>query len=212
MLRSRRSTRQLLRASSRRIPLQEESLLWHASSMQAFKIIALNIMSTKKLNVCSAFSLCAPPVRARTGQFAGFAALRSALHSYRTFTTRGRYLLTGAALTVMYCKYIPCVTIISGTPVAANKASLRVQSERSGEVPPLSIRGACTPRVLPTGARTGQLAAVAPLCTHTEHLFLSVFTLLTGAPAFCFPRLLFRSRLKKLPFGCRVSGANDYAN
>ena len=29
-------------------------------------------------------------------QFAGFAPLRSALHSYRTFTTRGHYLLTGA--------------------------------------------------------------------------------------------------------------------
>ena len=34
-----------------------------------------------------------PPVRARTGQFAGFAALRSALHSNRTFTTRGLYLI-----------------------------------------------------------------------------------------------------------------------
>ena len=40
-------------------------------------------------------------------------------------------LLTGAALTVMYCKYIPCVTIISGTPGAGYKAALRVQSERS---------------------------------------------------------------------------------
>ena len=43
-----------------------------------------------------------PPVRARTGQFAaeclrcqfaGVAPLRSALHSYRTFTTRGRYFI-----------------------------------------------------------------------------------------------------------------------
>ena len=39
--------------------------------------------------------------------------------------------LAEAALTVMYCKYIPCVTIISGTPIAGNKVSLRVQSERS---------------------------------------------------------------------------------
>ena len=31
----------------------------------------------------------------------------------------------------MYCKYIPCVTIISGTPGAGYKAALRVQSERS---------------------------------------------------------------------------------
>ena len=34
-----------------------------------------------------------PPVRARTGQFAGFAPLRSALHSYRTFVTRGLYFI-----------------------------------------------------------------------------------------------------------------------
>ena len=33
------------------------------------------------------------PVRARTGQFAPVASLRSALHSYRTFTTRGLYLI-----------------------------------------------------------------------------------------------------------------------
>ena len=32
----------------------------------------------------------------RRCQFAPVAPLRSALHSYRTFTTRGRYLLTGA--------------------------------------------------------------------------------------------------------------------
>ena len=37
---------------------------------------------------------CQFAVRARTGQFAGVAALRSALHSYRTFTTRGRYFIS----------------------------------------------------------------------------------------------------------------------
>ena len=37
---------------------------------------------------------------------------------------------------MMYCKYIPCVIIISVTPGAGYKASLRVQSERSGGVPP----------------------------------------------------------------------------
>ena len=35
---------------------------------------------------------CAP-VRARTGQFAPVASLRSALHSNRTFITRGRYFI-----------------------------------------------------------------------------------------------------------------------
>ena len=45
-----------------------------------------------------------PPVRARTGQFAGFAPLRSALHSNRTFITRGRYLLTGAVLLNVECE------------------------------------------------------------------------------------------------------------
>ena len=33
------------------------------------------------------------PVRARTGQFAPVAPLRSALHSNRTFTTRGLYFI-----------------------------------------------------------------------------------------------------------------------
>ena len=36
-------------------------------------------------------------------QFAGVASLRSALHSNRTFITRGLYLLTGAALLAGNC-------------------------------------------------------------------------------------------------------------
>ena len=42
-------------------------------------------------------------MRARTGQFAGVAALRSALHSYRTFTTRGRYFVDRHAGALRFC-------------------------------------------------------------------------------------------------------------
>ena len=72
-----------------------------------------------------------PPVRARTGQFAGVAPLRSALHSNRTFITRGLYFIDrcGGVL-------FP----VALTPGAGYKAALRVQSERIGGVPPLSIR------------------------------------------------------------------------
>ena len=61
-------------------------------------------------------------MRARTGQFAGFAPLRSALHSYRTFTTRGLYFIDrcGGVL-------FPVALVM----IAAYKVSLRVQSERS---------------------------------------------------------------------------------
>ena len=44
-------------------------------------------------SLLAVFTLLTGAVRARTGQFAGFAPLRSALHSYRTFTTRGRYFI-----------------------------------------------------------------------------------------------------------------------
>ena len=46
---------------------------------------------------------------------------------------------------MMYCKYIPCVTIISGTPGAAYKASLRVQSERSKRLRELPSAGTHRP-------------------------------------------------------------------
>ena len=64
-------------------------------------------------------------------QFAGVAALRSALHSYRTFTTRGLYFIDRCGGVLFP---VALVTI------AAYKVPLRVQSERSGGVPPLSIR------------------------------------------------------------------------
>ena len=62
------------------------------------------------------------PVRARTGQFAGVAPLRSALHSYRTFTTRGLYFID------RYAGVLFPDTLI---PNAAYEVSLRVRSERS---------------------------------------------------------------------------------
>ena len=58
----------------------------------------------------------------RRCQFAGVAPLRSALHSYRTFTTRGRYFF-GISGIVLF----PAALVQN----AAYKASLRVQSERS---------------------------------------------------------------------------------
>ena len=134
-----------------------------------------------------------PAVRARTGQFAGFAPLRSALHSYRTFITRGRYLLTGAALLNVECgKW--------NLELLSHSASLRrsasaVNSRRSRHF--------------------------VPLCTHTEHSLLAVFTLLTGAALtvmYCkyIPCVTIISGTPiagyKLPHGCRVSGANDYVN
>ena len=61
-------------------------------------------------------------VRARTGQFAPVAPLRSALHSNRTFITRGLYFIDRCA-GVMF----PVALAQS----AAYEASLRVQSERS---------------------------------------------------------------------------------
>ena len=133
------------------------------------------------------------PVRARTGQFAGVAPLRSALHSNRTFTTRGLYFIDrcGGVLfpvaLVTIAAYKVSLRVQSERserlreltpaarrrserlreltpaarrrglyfidrcggvlfpdtliPSAGYKASLRVQSERSGGVPPLSIRG-----------------------------------------------------------------------
>ena len=95
-------------------------------------------------------------MRARTGQFAaeclrcqfaGVAPLRSALHSDRTFVTRGRYLLTGAALLNVECgkwnaelllhyallrrRHAGVLFLVALVTIAAYKASLRVQSERS---------------------------------------------------------------------------------
>ena len=71
-----------------------------------------------------------------------------------------------------------------------------------------AVNSRCVPAL---GSSRGSLHFV-PLCTQTEHLLLAVYTLLTGAATFCSPRLLFRSRLIKLPYECRVSGANDYVN
>ena len=61
----------------------------------------------------------------------GVAPLRSALHSNRTFITRGLYFF-GRCAGVLFP--------VALTPGAAYKASLRVQSERSAGVPPVSIR------------------------------------------------------------------------
>ena len=74
-------------------------------------------------------------------QFAGVAPLRSALHSYRTFTTRGLYLIDRCSFDSVVLQVYPMrnyhfrhtgvlfpVTLI---PVAAYEAFLRVQSERS---------------------------------------------------------------------------------
>ena len=79
------------------------------------------------------------PVRARTGQFAGVAPLRSALHSYRTFTTRGLYFIDrlhsyrtfttrGLYFIDRYAGVLFPDTLI---PNAAYEVSLRVRSERS---------------------------------------------------------------------------------
>ena len=79
--------------------------------------------------LCSVSALRAECLRC---QFAPVAPLRSALHSNRTFITRGLYFIDRCA-GVMF----PVALAQS----AAYEASLRVQSERSGGVPPLSIRG-----------------------------------------------------------------------
>ena len=76
-------------------------------------------------------------VRARTGQFAGVAALRSALHSYRTFTTRGRYFIDRCGGVLFPVAFIQS---------AGYKAFLRVQSERSErlrELTPAARRRCC---------------------------------------------------------------------
>ena len=58
----------------------------------------------------------------RRCQFAPVAPLRSALHSYRTFTTRGRYFFGISGIVLFPAAFIQ---------IAAYKAFLRVQSERS---------------------------------------------------------------------------------
>ncbi len=68
---------------------------------------------------------CQFAVRARTGQFAGLAALRSALHSYRTFVTRGLYLIDSCGGVLFPADLIT---------IAAYEAALRVQSERSERI------------------------------------------------------------------------------
>ena len=52
--------------------------------------------------------------------------------------------------------------------------------------------------------RTATRDSVSGLCKPLKRLDLN-FPL-------CSPRLLFRTRVTKYPYGCRVSGANDYAN
>ena len=66
--------------------------------------------------------LYSAPAECLRCQFAPVAALRSALHSYRTFTTRGLYFIDrcGGVL-------FPAALVT----IAAFKASLRAQSERS---------------------------------------------------------------------------------
>ena len=61
----------------------------------AFRYIPYNSVGITLLR--RAGGACTPrvlPTGARTGQFAPVAPLRSALHSYRTFTTRGLYLIS----------------------------------------------------------------------------------------------------------------------
>jgi len=141
-------------------------------------------------------------------QFAGVAALRSALHSYRTFVTRGLYLLTGAALLNVECgKWNCCYTTLRSAgvlfpvalvPIAAYKASSRVQSERSELYSPGQLR---TPPVSFADIPLEEGAFCLPLRGRwlPQADGRSVYN-------------KFRSRLKKLPCECRVSGANDYAN
>ena len=137
-------------------------------------------------------------------QFAPVAALRSALHSYRTFITRGLYLISRCGFDSDVLQVYPmrnyhfrhagrrqterAYTIT----IAGNKVFFRVQSERSAGVPPVSIRGACTPRVLPPGTRTGQFAPVAPLrsALHSYRTFVTRgLYFIDRQTAFCSPWL-----------------------
>ena len=65
---------------------------------------------------------CQFAVRARTGQCAGVAPLRSALHSNRTFVTRGRYFVDRCPGVLFPAAFIQN---------AGYKVFLRAQSERS---------------------------------------------------------------------------------
>ena len=80
---------------------------------------------------------------------------------------------------------------------AGHKASLRVQSERSGGVPPLSIRG---------GRSTSFRSALEP------NIYYSRSILNYRCAGVLFPAAFFRARVTKFPYECRVSGANDYVN
>ena len=68
----------------------------------------------------------------RRCQFAPVAPLRSALHSYRTFTTRGRYFFGISGIVLFPAAFIQ---------IAAYKAFLRVQSERSERLRELPSAG-----------------------------------------------------------------------
>ena len=76
---------------------------------------------------------------------------------------------------MMYCKYIPCVIIISVTPIAAYKAALRVQSERSERLRELPSAG--THRELTPAARRRGLYFLAESSLLNEAVNVS-----TGEP------------------------------
>ena len=145
-------------------------------------------------------------VRARTGQFAGVAALRSALHSYRTFITRGLYFIDRCGFDSVVLQVYPMrnyhfrhagvlfpATLVT---IAAFEAFSRVQSERSKLYSPGQL---CTPPVSFADSPLEEGAFCLPLRGRwlPQADGRSVYN-------------KFRSRLKKLPYECRVSGANDY--
>ncbi len=75
-----------------------------------------------------------PPVRARTGQFAPVASLRSALHSDRTFIIRGLYL-------IYRCGFDSDVLQLYPMRNYNFRFAASFRFCLAGGVPPLSIRG-----------------------------------------------------------------------
>ena len=131
-------------------------------------------------------------------------------------------LLVGAASTVMYCKFDSWRNTARGRPLSQGVPSSKTVHWTVFEFTPgtrdfvwsisPSADGDEDSSRLP--ARSALLSlrlrgvhrtpAPSGLCKPLKRLDLNL--------PFGSPWLLFRSRLVKPPYGCRVSGANDYAN